>query len=401
MPTVGAVPRSASRPALRLSLLDVALALVLAAAVQAELWWYDGRPQGVPAVTAVASAAYALSLLVRSSRPELMAGAASMVVVTQAMLGGRLTSTLSVAFVSMLVTFSIGLLLPRRRALAWVSVFLLAVWFDLLAVSHDDFGVVSDIAFTAVIAVGAPFLAGRALRDRRQRTDELERLNRELRAEREETARLAVLDERARIAREVHDVVAHSVSLMVVQAGAARHLLTRDPDRSRVALASVESVGREALHELRQTLGVLRGTGEESPADLAPQPGIAQLSALVAGTRGSGLRVTLDVDPGLGPLTPGADVAAYRIVQEALTNAVKHAPGASVAVRVSATADGVRLCIQDDGPGAADTASGGHGLRGMWERARIHGGTLASTTRPGGGFRVEAELPYDSGRVAR
>jgi signal transduction histidine kinase len=385
------VPRSQS---------DGLLAAVFVLVIQAELWWYDGGPAGVPVVTAVSSAVFAGLLALRSSRTELMAGLAAFVVATQAMLGGRMTGTLSLALASMLMTFTIGLRLPRPRALRWAAPFLLATWFDLVAIEHDE-GVISDLVFVTVLVVGAPLLAGAALREHRLRAEELERLNTELRAEREETARLAALDERARIARDVHDVVAHSVSLMVVQAGAARHMLDRDPEQSRVALASVESVGREALHELRSTLGVLRGAEPGTP-ELA-QAGLAQLEALVESMRG-GLDITLEratvegTHP--GALTTGTDVAAFRIVQEALTNALKHAPGSRVLVRVDELADGVRLVVEDDGPGPSGS-SPGHGLQGMRERAQIHGGTVDAGPRPQGGFRVEAHLPHDAGRVTR
>lgn len=389
-PTVYTVPRSLS---------DGLLAAVFVLVIQAELWWYDGGPAGVALVTAVSSAAFAGLLVLRSSRTELMAGLAAFVIATQAMLGGRMTGTLSLALASMLMTFTIGLRLPRPRALRWAAPFLLATWFDLVAIEHDE-GVISDLVFVTVLVVGAPLLAGAALREHRLRAEELERLNDELRAEREETARLAALDERARIARDVHDVVAHSVSLMVVQAGAARHMLDRDPEQSRVALASVESVGREALHELRSTLGVLRAAEPGTPA--LAQAGLAQIGALVDSLRG-GLDITLEratVEPGAGSgaLTTGTDVAAFRIVQEALTNALKHAPGSRVLVRVDELADGVRLVVEDDGPGPSGS-SPGHGLQGMRERAEIHGGTVDAGPRPEGGFRVEAYLPHDAGRV--
>ena len=299
----------------------------------------------------------------------------------------------------MLISFSIGLHLSRNRATAWAGAFLLATWFDLVATDHDDFGVLSDIVFTTIVAVGAPFLVGRALRDRRERTDELERLNRELQAEREQTARLAVLDERARIAREMHDVVAHSVSLMVVQAGAARHLLTQDPEQSRVALASLETVGREALHELRRTLGILREDPDE-PAALTPQPGVAQLSSLVDRARASGLDVQVETEGAARTLSAGVDVAAYRIVQEALTNVIKHAGDTRVRVGLTWGATGIRIEVADRGVGpAGGPAPGGHGLVGMQERASLHGGTFQAGQGSDGGFVVTVELPYESDPV--
>lgn len=374
---------------------DLVIAIALSAAVQAELWWYDGGPAGVPEVTSFASLVFTGSLVVRSTRTELMAGIAAATIFAQAMLGGRMTSTLSLALASMTMMVSVGLLLPRRRALSWAGAFLASSWFDLVAINHEDFGVLSDIVFTSVLVVGAPLLTGVTLRELRARASELERVNEELRAQREETARLAALDERARIAREVHDVVAHSVSLMVVQSGAARHLLGHDVDKSRAALLAVESVGRDALRELRRTLGVLRELDDETPSR-APQPGLHQLQSLVAAAR-PGLRATLNLEVGDRDIGAALEVTVYRIVQEALTNAIKHAPGAEVRVSVRSDDREVEVVVEDDGAASpvADPvcSTSGHGLEGMRERVSMHGGTFAAGPRPGGGFRVEVHLP--------
>jgi signal transduction histidine kinase len=222
---------------------------------------------------------------------------------------------------------------------------------------------------------------------------ELEELTRELAQEREQRARLAVLDERNRIAREMHDVVAHSVSLMVVQAGGARRVLDCDPDASREALLAVEAIGRDALGELRRVLGLLRGTSE--PVGLRPQPGTAQLTTLVAGIRGSGLQVDLSVDGDPRPLQAGVDLAVYRVVQEALTNAVKHARARRADVRLVWRPDELVVEVLDDGRGPLVPAQGGHGLVGMRERLAAYGGGLEVGPRDGGGFAVRARIPLE------
>lgn len=370
---------------------DLALAALLVAAVEAELWWYDGGPAGVAVVTTVASALHAGALAFRTSHPALMAGVMTTVLWGQAMLGGRMTTTLVTAMAGMVMIFSVGLLLPRRHALLAAGAYLAAAWFDLLVVEHEDTAVISDLVFTGVLVVGLPLFVGMDLRAHRLRGLELARVNAELEVEREETARLAALQERARIAREVHDVVAHSVSLMVVQAGAARHLLDRDPDQSRQALTDVEQVGRGALHELRATLGVLR-QDDLTGSELRPQPGLAQLSTLVDQVAG-GVTVTLQ-DRSTVQLSPSVDVAAYRIVQEALTNAVRHAPGSRVQVRLEDTRGGsILVRVTDDGPGST-SESRGYGLEGIRERTEMHGGRVHHLgPAADGGFEVAVELP--------
>jgi signal transduction histidine kinase len=205
-------------------------------------------------------------------------------------------------------------------------------------------------------------------------------------------ARRVVIEERARIARELHDVVAHRVSLMTVQAGAAKAVAAEDPEGARRAMAAVEEAGRQALDELRHLLGVLR---PESDLDgLGPQPGLADLPRLVEQLRGAGVEVSLATDGVPAGLPARVDLFAYRIVQEALTNVLKHAgPGARTEVRLGADRSGIVIEVLDDGQGASVLPGAGHGLVGMRERALLLGGTLDARPRPGGGFRVVAHLP--------
>ncbi len=211
----------------------------------------------------------------------------------------------------------------------------------------------------------------------------------------EREAGAAVTEERARMARELHDIVSHNLSVVVLQAAGAR--AKSDPAADASTLEKIERSGREALVEMRRLLGVLRTDGDD-PA-LAPQPGIAQLEALAAGVRSHGLAVELTVEGDCRGLPPALDLSAYRIVQEALTNALKHAPGASAQVRVRRDADAVTIDVVDDGRAAAngDAPSGGHGLVGMRERVAMFGGELRAHPRPEGGFAVHARLPLAGG----
>lgn len=235
---------------------------------------------------------------------------------------------------------------------------------------------------------------GRWMRSRRFQTRELEDRAARLEVEREEKARAAVADERSRIARELHDVIAHSVSVMVIQAQAAQRLLEGEQNEARQALGSIETTGRQALAEMRRLLGILRRTDAE-PA-LAPQPGLENLVALVEQAREAGLPVELSIEGDAEALPPGVDLTAYRIVQEALTNVRKHAGPASASVTVRRGDDGIELEIKDDGPGTGKNGGSGQGLIGMRERVALYGGTLESGKRSDGGYLVRAKLPVDT-----
>jgi signal transduction histidine kinase len=245
----------------------------------------------------------------------------------------------------------------------------------------------TDFIFPTAFALVA-WLAGRGLRTRTRLTEELHEAAVQAQEAHEVEAVRAAADERRRIAREMHDVVAHSVSVMVVQAGGARRILDRDPARAVDAAAHIEDVGRAALTEMRRLLGVLHHTDER-----APQPSMRELGALVERTRAAGLPVSLTVEGEPRSLPAGVDLAAYRVVQEALTNAIKHADAAPTEVTVRWEPEHLELEIVDNGAAAANGNHGGHGLVGMKERVRLYDGELRAGRRTGGGFEVIARLP--------
>ena len=246
-----------------------------------------------------------------------------------------------------------------------------------------------DVPLTELIWLSFPLAGVFAISAAAARHSERARLAEERAQRSEEHAQRAVDDERSRIARELHDVIAHSVSVMTVQAGAVRRLLKPDQEREREALLTVEETGRQALTEMRRLLGVLR-QGDEKAA-LAPQPGLATLDQLVAQVREAGLPVELRVEGEEIALPPGIDLSAYRIVQEALTNALKHAGPARAWVVVRYGADQVEVEVANDG--VSNGGSGGYGLIGMRERAALYGGDLTAGPRDGGGFTISARLP--------
>jgi signal transduction histidine kinase len=238
------------------------------------------------------------------------------------------------------------------------------------------------------------WLAGRLVRDWRRQATELAVLADDLRRERAATARLAVADERTRIARELHDVVGHSLSLLVLQAGAERLSLGSNREGTAEALGAIERSGRATLADLRRLVGVLRR--EDDSPELSPLPGLDALPALTEQVRAAGLGVELSVTGTPTPLPAGLDVSAYRIVQEALTNAVRHAADATRAlVRVGWSSRELCLEVSDDGRPVGGAGPDGHGLIGMRERVALFGGTLTAGPRPGGGWQVKARLPLE------
>jgi len=274
------------------------------------------------------------------------------------------------------------------RTLAISSAVVVAL---LLGTFHDS--AVPDITpgfvpFILLLVIG---LAANAVNGWKQRLHALE-------AEQAAATKSAVEFERARIARELHDVLAHNVSVMVVQAGAARKVMDVAPDQARDALLAVEAGGRAAMTELRHVMGLLTMDSDDpdaASADLTPPPGLGELDELVARVSEAGVKVSVRVTGTPFTLPVGADLAAYRVVQEALTNAVKHASGSSIAISVDYAESSVRVDVADTG-GASSSSAGlgnGRGLSGLRDRLSLYGGTLSAGRRPTGGYRVTAEIP--------
>jgi len=236
---------------------------------------------------------------------------------------------------------------------------------------------------------GGPWFVGRLVRQRVSQAHELVRL---AERERERETASAVEEERVRIARELHDIVSHSISVISVQTQAVRRRLGPGNEREIDDLRTVETAARQAMAEMRRLFGVLRADG--APAALAPQPGLDQLDRLVEQVRGSGLPLEVAVEGERVPLPPGVDLAAYRIVQEALTNVVRHAGSAPTRVLLRFGDSDLEVTVEDDGPGARTRAGGGHGLLGMRERIALYGGTFETGSANGRGFRVSARLPF-------
>jgi len=293
-------------------------------------------------------------------------------------------------FVALTLTaYSVGSRAEGRRAL-WVPPLLVAASVPVF-VAAKLAGQDSGNIIPSVVWLLAAWAVGRTVRSWRVKSRALERANRELAEQRELQAQAAVAVERGRIARELHDVVAHNVSMMVVQAGAAARVLHGEQPDVRAALEVIAVTGRETVDEMRTLLGVLRS--DDGQAALKPQPGLADLEQLVSGVREAGLPVTLRIEGTRRPLPPALDLSAFRIVQEALTNALKHAGPARAEVTVCYEDSQVTLEVADTGCGADGARGTGHGLVGMRERAAMFGGELEARPRPEGGFAVRARLP--------
>jgi signal transduction histidine kinase len=361
--------------------IDRGIAGVLLVAGVVELFARTNTPEAQS--LAIVGVGY-LTLLWRRSRP-LIAGATmfSMWILFN-VVGDQVQSIQMPLIGALFMGYAMGAYTDGRDARIAPLVILAGV---LGVTATWDDQVFTDYVFPTAFVLIA-WLAGRGVRTRTRLTEELhEAAVRAQEAHEEEVARAAA-DERRRIAREMHDVVAHSVSVMVVQAGGARRILERDPARAVEAAARIEDVGRAALVEMRRLLGLLHHGDER-----APQPTLRELDALVERTRAAGLPVSLTVEGEPRALPVGMDLAAYRVVQEALTNAIKHAGAAPTEVTVRWRPAHLELEIVDRGGGAANGHGGGHGLVGMEERVRLYDGELRTGRRRGGGFEVVARLP--------
>jgi len=362
---------------------DLVVAVVLTVAAQVEVWVANENHADHNRIAAAAVSLLATSSVAARRRwPFAIGVAVGWAVSLQIAFWGD-PQIVAASIANLFALYALTVWTPPRRFGLGVGLLLLSV----LPAALGPHGAGSSTVFFTVVTLVVMLVVRRVLGDRERRIELAER-------ERDLAAREAVVAERARIARELHDVVAHSVSVMVVQAQAGPRLLA-ESERVRETFHSIESTGKEALVELRRLLGVLRG-GEEQAAT-APQPGLGALEALLGQVREAGLRVDLRVEGEPVPLAAGVDLSAYRIVQEALTNTLKHAGHAEAEVIVRYDAAAVELEILDNGVGPDTHVNGaGHGLVGMRERIALYGGVLEAGSRNGHGFAVRARLPLSS-----
>jgi signal transduction histidine kinase len=375
-----------------------ALAIACALAGLIELFARSGDPDAAAVAAALVAT---VPLVVRRRVPfaapvAVFAGLAVISLARPSAVYGGASFTL---FALMLAFWAAGAQRERRQAAAAAATGGAAVAVMIASGGHGGVVRTGDLELSlfiwALITVGLP-LGAFALRARADTTAELQERADHLEGEREERTRAAVAAERARIARDLHDVIAHSVTVMTVQSGAARLLLDTDADRARAPLLVVEETGRQALADMRRLVGIVQQERDRPPAPvLAPQPGLADLPALVDQLRRAGLPTDLVVEGAPQALAPGVELAAYRIAQEALTNTLKHAGPARARVTVRYEPHWLRLEIRDDGHATAADSRGGHGLVGMRERVALYDGTLEVGPRASGGFGVCARLPVE------
>ena len=289
--------------------------------------------------------------------------------------------------------YSAGTMLDRRTFAIWASACSAVVVLVMLPSWGSPVFWADLVRTIALLAVASA--AGDATRNRRAYIVEVVRRAAEAERTREEEARRRVDEERLRIARELHDITAHSLSIVAVQSGAALHVLDTDPEAARAALIAIRETSKTSLQELRAMLGVLRGAGEVGEGvPLAPTPGLSRIEDLARPLREAGLQVEIEPLPSGDPLPAIVDASAYRIVQEALTNVLRHAGKANVRISLTRDSDAVSVEVTDDGSGGRGAPSSeGHGIAGMRERALALGGTLSVGPIPGGGWRVAATLP--------
>jgi signal transduction histidine kinase len=374
-----------------LAVAAVAAELVLSASLPADMLPRDRW------LAFAASLACALPIALRRVAPRVAIGVALLSLAAPfALTINPLTN--SVAFVVLTYTAAARDRLPVAAATAAV------LWVPVLV--GNFIRTVDDIepllvALNNLLIALVSFFVGRTVHSRRDSTRALEERARVAESNQAALAAQAVADERRRIARELHDVVAHHVSVMGVLATGARRVLGRDPAAADEALTTIAETSRTTLREMRRLLDVLRTDAEPTEADLTPQPGLAGIEALVEQVREAGLPVSFEVEGVPGPLDPGVALTIYRIVQEALTNALKHAGTATAAVKLTFGISWLVVEVSDSGRGprprgaADDPDHVGHGLVGMRERVALYGGTLRTGPRAGGGFRVHARMPME------
>ena len=359
----------------------IAVAFAIEGVLEAVLLYPDAQYVWI---AVLATFAIAAGLAVRRRSPIASIVLALIGFVAFQPLGLEVNDNVYAAFFGVLfLLFSFGLHEPRARVLLGGVVFVFAC--NILSLAIDAYpSTVIDAIFGGFVIAGGPILLGRVIANRSRLNAALVEKTERLRRDRADQAEQAAAEERARIAGELHDVVAHAMSAMVVQAGGARRLAEKDPARARAAFAAVEETGREALTEIRRLLGVLRHQDDEIA--LAPQPSLRHLGALVRRVEAAGLPIGLQIDGAERPLPAGVDLTAYRLVQAALGDALERGGAGRAEVRVRYRADGVDLDVTDDGTGARP-------LAGVRERVGLYGGQLHAGRRRSGGHAVRAKLP--------
>jgi signal transduction histidine kinase len=373
--------------------IDAVVAIVACLVAELELS-LGSNIEGPAWVNALAAAGVTLPVALRRRWALEVAVFITAVAAGQEALGGDLIENSVVVLLTLpMAIYALSAYSDRRRALAGAMAVLVLIWVDVLLTDNPD---TSDFLFTAMLVFG-PWLVGRIVAARSELAAELSDKAERLEREQEKQAELAVAEERARIARELHDVVAHNVSVMVVQSAAARRMIDHDTGKAKEALGSVEQTGRDALKEMRRMVGMLGEKHEELP--LAPQPSVDELEWLVERAREAGLEVDLTIEGEKRRLESGVDLSAFRIVQEALNNTLKHAGPARARVKLRYGEHDVEVDVSDDGRGVpAQTPNGaaaGHGLLGMRERVAMLGGEIEAGYRKDGGFGVHAKLPLE------
>jgi signal transduction histidine kinase len=336
-----------------------------------------------------ANAIIVLPLLVRRRFPFAAPLSVWLLAAAISFLDGRLVSSSAAVFITgMAAAFLLGNLGDARQTRIGLVVVLVGA---AIIVYNDPTRGPGDFIFTPVF-FGIGWLAGFAMRQRSEQAQAAEVRAAQAERERDAAMRIAVAEERARIARELHDIVAHAVSVMVLHVGAVRHKLPHTLAEERDALDGVEQTGRAALAEMRRLLGAMRHDGQDLA--LTPQPGLDSLESLLAEVGHAGLAVKLHVDGDPLSLPRAIDLSAYRIIQEGLTNALKHAQASHADVTVRYGSDELQIEIRDDGRGIASTDGLGYGLVGIRERVKIYGGEMTTKAAPGGGFVLSTRLPF-------
>ena len=380
---------------------DLLLAVVLALFLTAETVAFGGSP---PAIGAAVLGGLSLSLRRRLPAASFLLSMVGLFGLV-ALAPGLDSESLAFIVIFFIAHYSLGRWSSGIEA--WIGVACVLgsmVTFAIGDANANDVAVseisLGSIAF-AVGFVGGPWAAGLAVRLRRERETELKAENDRLRREQQEQAARAVAEERSRIARELHDVVSHAISVTVLQARGARATLSADPTAARRALDAIEQTNTAALGDMRRLLAVLRDTEPEglTTDDHAPQPSLAHIERLVTHVRDSGVPVEVDVLGTPQDLPPGVDLSAYRIVQEALTNVLKHAADARARVVLEYADDALAVTVTNDGvPGQVNGngsgPGGGHGLIGIRERVAVVGGDVDAGPRPDGGYQIRARLPF-------